>query len=186
MKKTLQLFAGILTCLVAMQSMAADYAFDKPGQHVFITFKASHLGYSYILGHFEDFEGRFSHDPANPEGSSVNVTIDVKSLDTDHAERDKHLRGDEYFDAETYPQVTFASTSFSGSKTEGVLKGKLDLRGVSRVIDIKVSKIGEGDDPWGGYRSGFEGNVTLKAADYGFPSWIGDVEVYLVVEGIRE
>jgi polyisoprenoid-binding protein YceI len=186
MKKAIALCVTVFTCLVCLQVHADDYAFDKPGQHVFITFKASHLGYSYILGHFEDFEGSFSHDPTKPESSSVTVTIDAKSLDTDHAERDKHLRGSDYFDVDAHPKVIFTSSSYSGSATGGTLTGELNLRGVSKTVDLAVNKIGEGDDPWGGYRSGFEGNVILNAGDYGFPAWIGDVEVYLVVEGVRQ
>ena len=179
MTKTIVLFTTLLTCLVCQRSYAVEYMFDKTGQHVFITFKASHLGFSYILGHFKDFDGTFSHDPAAPENSTVNVTIDARSLDTDHAERDKHLRGSEYFDVAAYPSVTFTSTGYTGSAKGGTLTGELNLRGVSKTVEIDVNKIGEGDDPWGGYRSGFEGNVILDAADYGFPEWIGDVEVYL-------
>ena len=186
MKKVISLFFLFLFCVTGTQSHGAEYLFDKPGQHVFITFKASHLGYSYILGHFEDFNGTFAYDPEKPQDSKVHVTIDVESLDTDHAERDKHLRGSGYFDVETYPSITFASSSSAGSSTRGVLTGNLSLRGVSQTIAIDVSKIGEGDDPWGGYRSGFEGSVILDAGDYGLPAWIGDVEVYLVVEGVRQ
>ena len=186
MKKILSLGFVLLLCVTAIRSHGAEYVFDKPGQHVFITFKASHLGYSYILGHFEDFNGSFAYDPETPEDSNVQVTIDVQSLDTDHAERDKHLRGPGYFDVETYPSITFASSSYAGSSTNGILTGNLTLRGVSKTIAIDVSKIGEGDDPWGGYRSGFEGSVILDAGNYGLPAWIGDVEVYLVVEGVRQ
>ena len=93
MKKVTSLCFVFLFCGSGMNSHGAEYVFDKPGQHVFITFKASHLGYSYILGHFEDFDGTFAYDADKPENSIVHVTIDVKSLDTDHAERDKHLRG---------------------------------------------------------------------------------------------
>ena len=186
MKKVISLCFVFLFCVSGLHSHGAEYVFDKPGQHVFITFKASHLGYSYILGHFEDFDGTFAYDPDKPEDSTVHVTIDVKSLDTDHAERDKHLRGSGYFDVETYPSITFASSSYAGSTTNGVLTGELNLRGVSKTIAIDVSKIGEGDDPWGGYRSGFEGSVVLDAGGYGLPAWIGDVEVYLVVEGVRQ
>jgi len=186
MKKILSLCCLLLFCVSATRADGAEYVFDKLGQHVFITFKASHLGYSYILGHFEDFNGSFVYDPQKPEDSSVHVTVDVRSLDTDHAERDKHLRGSGYFDVETYPSITFASSSYAGSSTSGVLTGNLNLRGVSKTIAIDVSKIGEGDDPWGGYRSGFEGSVLLDAGDYGLPAWIGGVEVYLVVEGVRQ
>ncbi|MBT5152939.1 MAG: hypothetical protein HON77_16265 [Gammaproteobacteria bacterium] len=186
MKKVILLSFVVLSCVTGMQSHGAEYVFDKPGQHVFITFKASHLGYSYILGHFENFNGAFEYDSGKPEDSTVHVTIDVESLDTDHAERDKHLRGSGYFDVETYPSITFASSNYAGSADGGVLTGNLNLRGVSKTIAIDVKKIGEGDDPWGGYRSGFEGTVILDAGDYGLPAWIGDVEVYLVVEGVRQ
>ena len=184
MKKVTQWMSLMLAGLCTQQCTAADYIFDKVGQHVFISFKASHLGYSYILGHFEDFNGRFTYDAADPGSSTASVTIDVKSLDTDHSERDKHLRGPEYFDVDANPKISFTSTSYAGNKTEGTLTGDLNFCGVDQKVDIAVSKIGEGKDPWGGYRSGFEGSVTLTAADYGLPEWIGDVEVYLVVEGV--
>ncbi|MFT7218809.1 MAG: polyisoprenoid-binding protein YceI [Candidatus Azotimanducaceae bacterium] len=186
MKIIFTLLAAVATSMACLPAYSADYVFDKPGQHVFITFKASHLGYSYILGHFEDFEGTFSHDPAAPENSRVNVTIDVGSLDSDHAERDKHLRGSQYFDVDTHPTITFNGKNYKGTATSGTLTGELNLRGVKKTVDIAVKKIGEGDDPWGGYRSGFEGEVTLNAGDYGLPAWIGQVDVYLIVEGIRQ
>ena len=162
--------------------MAADYNIDKKGQHAFVNFKASHLGYSYIIGRFNDFDGKFSHDKANPAASNVSVTINTKSLDTNHAERDKHLRSSDFFDADKYPTITFNSTSFDGK----TLKGDLNLHGVTKNISIDVKHIGEGDDPWGGYRSGFEGSVTLKASDYGMPEWVGDIEVELNIEGVRQ
>lgn len=177
------------TALVGMLSLpafAAEYVIDKDGQHAYVTFKASHLGYSYILGHFEEFEGRFTHDAKNPEASSVEVTIQTSSLDTDHAERDTHLLSADYLDAEKYPTVTFRSTGYAGSATEGVLTGELSFHGVTKTVDLNVSQIGEGADPWGGYRSGFEGNVVLAAGDYGLPAWVGDVEVMLIVEGVRQ
>ena len=99
------LFFGIVST-----STAADYVIDKPGQHAYITFKASHLGFSYIIGHFEDFEGKFTHDAADPSNSSASITIQTNSLDSDHAERDKHLKGADYFDAAKYPEITCVST----------------------------------------------------------------------------
>jgi len=181
-----QISALLLSLFFTHAALGADYIIDKEGQHAYIIFKASHLGYSYIIGHFEDFEGRFSYDSDNPQDSKVAVTIQVASLDSDHAERDKHLRGEDYFDAEQFPEVTFVSTKFEGTATEGKLHGVLNFRGIERDIVIDVNKIGEGKDPWGGYRSGFEGVVQLAAADYGLPEWIGTVDVTLIVEGIRQ
>ena len=63
--------------------------------------------------------------------------------------------------------------------------GTLEMHGVTKPVSIQASHVGEGKDPWGGYRSGFEGTVTIKAADFGMPDWVGDVEVGLVVEGLR-
>ena len=185
----LRYFAGvsaIIGALLSAQAMAADYIIDKQGQHAFITFKASHLGYSYIVGRFNDFDGDFSHFASKPEESSVNVTINAKSLDTNHAERDKHLRGPDFFNVAKYPTITFNSTSYKADGDNAKLVGDLTLHGITRSVEIDVNHVGEGNDPWGGYRSGFYGEVTLNAADYGMPDWVGKVDVELVVEGIRQ
>ena len=184
MRATKFLFGAAMAASLAMSSavMAADYIIDKKGQHAFVSFKASHLGYSYIVGRFNDFDGKFSHDADNPASSSVSVTINAKSLDSNHAERDKHLRSADFLDVEKYPTITFNSTGFDGS----TLKGDLSLHGVTKNVSIDVKQIGEGKDPWGGYRSGFEGLITLKAADYGLPDWVGNIDVELIVEGIRQ
>jgi polyisoprenoid-binding protein YceI len=167
--------------IISAPLMAADYSIDKEGQHAFVNFKASHLGYSYIIGRFTDFEGSFSHDDANASASSVNVTINSKSVDTNHAERDKHLRSDDFFNVDKQPQMTFASTGYDGKQ----LKGDLTIMGVTKSVILDVTKIGEGKDPWGGYRAGFTGAVTLAAADFGLPKWIGNMEVELNVEGVK-
>ncbi len=166
--------------------MAADYKIDAKGQHVAVIFKANHLGYSYNVGRFNTVDGRFSYDKAAPSASKVNVVIDAKSLDSNHAERDKHLRSDDFFNVAKYPTITFDSTSYTASSSGDVLKGNLTLHGVTKEVEIAVRHIGEGKDPWGGYRSGFEGEVIINAADYGMPKWVGDVEVDLIVEGIRQ
>lgn len=68
----------------------------------------------------------------------------------------------------------------------GKLTGDLTIHGVTKKVEIDVKQIGEGKDPWGGYRSGFQGDIMLKASDYGMPDWVGDVEIELIVEGIRQ
>ena len=171
---------------LSSSAMAVEYAIDKKGQHAFITFKASHLGYSYIIGRFNDFDGSFTHDKNNPGNSKIDVTIQAKSLDTNHAERDKHLRSEDFFNVSKYPTITFKSSAYEESGDGAKLTGDLTLHGVTREVVIDVVHVGEGKDPWGGYRSGFEGNLTLSAADYGMPDWVGNVDVNLIVEGIRQ
>ncbi|CAB0151531.1 Protein YceI [Pseudidiomarina piscicola] len=176
---------------VSANSQAEDYVIDIDGQHAFIQFKVSHLGYSYLLGEFTEFEGSFSFDESNPSAASVEVTIDTASLDSNHAERDKHLRSDDFFAVEDYPQASFVSTSYApNGDGSGILTGDLTLRGVTQSIAIDVTEVGAGADPWGGFRRGFEGMVTLTPAEFGFDYDLGPaaetVDMYLSIEGIRQ
>lgn len=179
------ILATSLFC-VASPAFAADYVIDKKGQHAFVNFKASHLGYSYIIGRFNDFSGTFSYDKADPASSKVSVSINTKSLDTNHAERDKHLRSADFFDVTKNPTATFESTGYKASADGDQLMGDLSINGVTKPVSIEVKHIGEGKDPWGGYRSGFEGNVTVNATDYGLPKWVGDVQITLNIEGVKQ
>ena len=175
-----------MSILFATPLMAADYVIDKEGQHASVFFKASHLGYSYIIGRFNDFEGSFSHDTSNPSASKASVTINAKSLDTNHAERDKHLRGENFLDVSKFPTITFTSTGYSAGSEGDKLEGDLSFHGVTRAVTIDINHIGEGPDPWGGYRSGFEGSVVLKASDFDLPEWLGNLEISLIAEGVRQ
>ncbi|RCL52679.1 MAG: hypothetical protein DBW88_15560, partial [Pseudomonas sp.] len=102
LKKTLAALV-LGSALVGGQAFAADYAIDKQGQHAFVNFKISHLGYSWLWGTFKDFDGSFSFDAAKPEQSKVNVTLKTASVDTNHAERDKHLRSDDFLNVAKHP-----------------------------------------------------------------------------------
>ena len=175
------------------QAQAADYVIDtEDGQHAFVQFKISHLGYSYILGSFEEFSGSFSYDPENLEASSASVEVEVASLNSNHAERDKHILSDDLLDEGEYPTATFTSTGFEPTgENEGVLTGDLTLHGETNEIEMPVTLVGEGEDPWGGYRAGFEGSTTLVLADYGidmsdFPEMMHELELYVTFEGIRQ
>lgn len=177
--------------LFAGQAMAADYVIDKQGQHAFVNFKISHLGYSWIYGTFKDFDGSFSFDAAQPEASKVNVTLNTASVDTNHAERDKHLRSGDFLNVDKHPTATFASTGVK-STGEGTadITGNLTLNGVTKPVVIAAKFLGEGKDPWGGYRAGFEGTTNIKMKDYGIKMDLGpqsaNVELILTVEGVRK
>ena len=87
--------ALLLSSAAFADKPGGTYQFDKKGAHQFVMFKISHLGYSWLYGRFNDFDGTFTVDEDNPENSSVEATIQTASLDSNHAERDKHLRGDD-------------------------------------------------------------------------------------------
>ena len=177
--------------LSAQVLYAADYVIDDKGAHASINFRVSHLGYSWLQGRFNTFDGKFSFDEENPEASTATVNILTKSIDSNHAERDKHLRSDDFLDVKAFPAAKFESTAFSmNSDGSAVMTGNFTLHGVTKPIDINVTKLGEGDDPWGGYRSGFAGTAEFKMKDFGITKNLGPasqtVYLELYVEGIRQ
>lgn len=181
--------AALFSAVPGTPAAAAGYKVDPA--HSFIQFRTQHLGFSWLVGRFNRFSGTMNYDPsAGPEAQSITVTIDAASLDTNHAERDKHLRGEDFFHVKKFPNVTFVSTGFRGGPDGGVLTGDLTLLGVTKPISFEVRKIGEGDDPWGGYRAGFAGGYTLTRRDFGMGYDLGptaeDVEIELFIEGIRQ
>ncbi len=184
----------LLACAFALPATATEhYNFDIKGQHAFIQFKVKHLGYSWLLGNFRKFDGSFDYDAEHPENNRVTATIDIASLDTNHALRNEHLTGEGFFDAAKFPQATFISTGYEAKDANhGVLHGKLTLRGVTKEVDIALHQLGAGKDPWGGFRRGFEGTTTLHLSDYKMKkaAMLGpvaeNVEVYLSIEGIRQ
>ena len=190
LKKTLAALV-LGSALVGGQAFAADYAIDKQGQHAFVNFKISHLGYSWLWGTFNDFDGDFSFDAAKPEESKVNVTLETASVDTNHAERDRHLRSDDFLNVAKHPTATFESTSVksTGGGTADIT-GNLTLNGVTKPVVIAAKFIGEGDDPWGGYRAGFEGSTTLTLKDFDIKMDLGPasqtVDLIISVEGVRK
>ncbi|TBW31739.1 YceI family protein [Azotobacter chroococcum] len=191
LKKTLAALALGSALLGAGQAMAANYLIDKEGQHAFVNFKISHLGYSWLYGTFRDFDGHFSFDAAQPETSKIQVNLKTASVDSNHAERDKHLRSPDFLNVAKHPTATFESTQVkpNGNGSFDIL-GNLSLNGVTKPVVIAARFIGEGKDPWGGYRAGFEGSTKLKLKDFDIQKDLGpasqEVELILSVEGVRQ
>lgn len=182
--------AGLLLGLSGLAA-AADYVIDTKGAHAFIQFHIKHLGYSWLVGRFNTFAGEFSYDEADPSAAKVAVTIDTASVDSNHAERDKHLRNADFLEVDRYPEARFVSTSYRDlGDGRGELKGDLTLHGVTRPLTIAVNHIGAGNDPWGGYRRGFEGRTEFALADFGIKKNLGPasqvVHLWLGIEGIRK
>ncbi|MDX2322107.1 MAG: YceI family protein [Moritella sp.] len=172
-------------------AQAADYKVDVAGAHASVQFKIKHLGYSWLLGRFNTFDGGFSYDAKSPNASQINMVIDTASLDSNHAERDKHLKSDDFLDVKKFPKATFKSQSMNFSDAEhGTVTGEFTLKGITKTITFPVTKIGEGSDPWGGYRVGFTGETDLKLTDYGITTNLGPasthVQMTLNIEGVRQ
>jgi polyisoprenoid-binding protein YceI len=185
--RTLAIACGLSFAALAGPARAADYEIDL--SHAFIQFRISHLGYSALIGRFNQFEGKFVWEKDQPQTAKVEVSIDMASLDSNWAERDKHLRGPDYLDVKKYPTTTFKSTKYEGDAASGKLHGNLTLHGVTRAVVLDMKSIGEGPDPWGGYRAGFEATTTLRLKDFGmdFPQLTPaaeTMELQLFVEGL--
>ena len=180
---------GLLT--LSASAFAADYTIDKEGQHAFINFKTGHLGFSMLHGRFNDFDGHFSWDAENPAASKVAVTINTASVDSNHAERDQHLRSADFLNTEQHPQASFISTDIDVTgDNRAQVTGDFTFNGVTRPVVIDAVFIGEGEDPWGGYRAGFSGTTSIKLADYNVSMDLGPasavVELDLNIEGLRK
>jgi polyisoprenoid-binding protein YceI len=180
----------LLTVTSSFSVTAAEYGVDIKGMHAFIQFRIVHLGYSVLAGRFNDFDGDFTWDKTNPGASSINIEIKTKSLDSNHAERDKHLRNADFLDVDKYPTATFKSTKYHGDASGGKMDGMLTLHGVTKAITLDVKVIGEGDDPWGGYRAGFEATTSIRRADFGMDYNLGpaaeSMDFDLFIEGVRK
>lgn len=189
MKKVFLTTALALGSIAPLGAFAADYVIDTQGAHASVNFTVSHLGYSFIHGRFNTFEGEFSYDPENVVASKVNVTIDTTSLDSNHAERDKHLRSGDFIDAGKFSTATFVSNKVE-ALAEGhyAVSGDLTLHGKTAPITIDTTFVGAGSDPWGGERAGFTGTTTLQLADYGIEAMgmVKTVDMQLFVEGIKK
>jgi len=170
---------------------AADYVIDSKGAHASINFKIQHLGYSWLVGRFDKFSGNFSYDKSNISAAKVEVNIDTSSVNSNHGERDKHLRSDDFLDVSAFATAKFISKKVT-DKGDGKLAiaGTLTLHGVSKDIVIDAQTVGEGKDPWGGYRVGFSGTTNIALTDYAIKMNLGpasnNVELNLYIEGIKQ
>lgn len=157
--------AAALSILAALPLQAETFAIDAG--HSEVGFQVRHL-VSQTRGRFNEFAGTVDLDPKNLANSSVDFKIKAASIDTNVADRDKHLRGADFFDVEKYPEITFKSKSIkaAGNDTYNVL-GTLTLHGVSKDITLPVTYLGQAKDPWGNVRAGFEAVTTLNRKDFG-------------------
>ena len=184
--KSTLLAAAISTSSMAM---AATYVIDDAtaGAHSQVDVQVKHIGISWVKGRFNSIAGTFEYDKANIGASSVEVTIDTTSFDSNHAKRDKHVMSGDFLDAAKYPTATFKSTSIEDLGAGKVkVNGDLNLHGETKAISFDAELTGEGDSPWGDYRAGFQGSADLKFADFkinGAKIGVEDFTVNMFFEG---
>ncbi len=180
----------VASLLFPVTVFAAD-TYNVDPVHSFARFKIKHLDIGYTYGEFKTISGTFVYDQDAPEKSSVKVSILTDSIDTNDAKRDKHLRSPDFFNSKKFSELVFASTAVKKlSDTELEVDGYLTIHNVAKPITVKLKKVGEGKDPMGLSRMGFETSFDVKRADFDM-NFMSDkvgnvVSVDLAVEGTKK
>ncbi len=186
--------AAAIALAASAPAQAAMETFRIDPEHTNIGFKVRHF-FSKVPGRFNKFEGQIRLDRENlAKGSSVEITIDAASIDTNDEKRDQHLRSADFFDVANHPKLTFKSTKVRQAGDNKLkVDGNLTIRGVTRPVTLDVDVLGFGKGY--GFRGGFEANTTINRKDFGV-AWndivegggyvLGnDVEIVLNVEAVR-
>jgi polyisoprenoid-binding protein YceI len=169
---------------MATATTTRTFTIDKA--HSEAVFQVRHL-ITKVRGRFSQFEGRIDFDEAEPENSSVAVTIDAASIDTNEPDRDKHLRSGDFFDSDAHPHITFKSTRVvRADANRFAVSGPLTIRGISKDITLPVTFLGLATDPWGKARAGFETEITINRKDFGL-TWNAALETggFLVGDDVK-
>lgn len=163
--------------------------------HSTATFKVRHLGIANVTGTFKVFQGDIEHEEDDFGGAKVRITVDANSLDTNHAQRDGHLKSPDFFHTEQFPVMTFSGVlRLSGDRYQVV--GDLTIRDVTKAVNFDAELTGMGKGRFGDNRAGFEVDGKINRKDFGL-TWsmltesggliVGEeVKVHFDVELIRE
>ncbi|MEU9732453.1 YceI family protein [Streptomyces sp. NPDC048002] len=128
---------------------------------------ARHLGISSVHGRFTEFTATVRIAPEDVTGSRVEAVIRAASIDTGNAARDTHLRSADFLDVERHPEITYRSTGLTpAGQDRWTVHGDLAMRGVVRPVDLDLSYLGTGSDPWGGTRAAFRATAELRREDF--------------------
>ncbi|HYN68573.1 MAG TPA: YceI family protein [Ornithinibacter sp.] len=158
-----------MTAIATLNTLTAGtWAIDPT--HSEVGFVARHLMVTKVRGSFADVSGtvEVAEDIAH---SVANVTIKTASVASGTADRDGHLRGADFFDSETYPDMTFVSTAFTGD----TLTGDLTIKGVTKPVTLDVEFNGVATDPWGNEKAAFEAHGEINRTDWGL-TWNANLE----------
>lgn len=164
--------------------------------HTTIGFSARHAMVAKVRGNFAEFAGSITLDGSNPAASNAELTVQTASIDTRNADRDGHLKSADFLDVESFPTLTFTSTSISGGGDTFTVTGDLTIHGVTKSVPVKFELLGVSTDPWGGVRIGFEGSTEISRKEFGLV-WnaaletggvlVGDtVKIELDVEAVKQ
>jgi polyisoprenoid-binding protein YceI len=158
----------ILAVAISTSLMAQSSTWKVDNSHSNVKFTVSHLVISEVDGTFRTYSGSINSSKADFDGATIEFTVDVASVNTDNEMRDNHLKGDDFFNAEKFPKMTFKSTSFkkkNGNNYE--LEGDLTIRDVTKKVKFDVVYGGTTKDPYGNIKAGFKATGKVNRKEYG-------------------
>ncbi len=171
-------------------TLAAADTYTVDPVHSSALFSVRHAEISNTHGRFNATAGSVTWDGTDATKSVIGIIVKTDSVDTGDAKRDSHLRTADFFNAKQFPEMTFSSKTVTMvDATTFTVTGDLTLTGTTKPVTVTVKKIGEGKDPWGGYRIGFESTFAIKRSDFGMKGVPGvgdDVTVTFALEGIKK
>jgi polyisoprenoid-binding protein YceI len=135
--------------------------------HSEVQFKVNHLVISTVTGAFKKFSGEVISESEDFDNAAVNFTIDVNSIDTNQADRDGHLKSEDFFAAAQYPEITFSGVLNKQDGNDYKLAGELSVRGTKKPVELDVEFGGIVKDPWGNIKAGFELIGKINRKDFG-------------------
>ena len=162
--KKISLIAAILAVQI---SLFAQTKWNVDAVHSNVKFTVTHLVISEVEGAFKVFSGTINSSTPDFNGASIEFTVDVNSINTDNEMRDKHLKSDDFFNAEKFPKMTFKSTSFkkvSGNKY--LLLGTLTIRDITKPVRVDVTYGGTAKDGNGNTKAGFKATTKINRFNY--------------------
>jgi polyisoprenoid-binding protein YceI len=154
------------TTIQAIADLTGDYVIDPA--HTRIGFVARHAMLTKVRGSFTEFEGKVHLDERSPAQSSAQIVIEVRSINTGNTDRDGHLRSNDFFAMDDFPEITFTSTEAEKLGDEDFrLTGDLTVKGVTKPVTVDFEYQGSAKDPFGNLRAGFEGKAIINRKDFG-------------------
>jgi polyisoprenoid-binding protein YceI len=170
-----------MSTITVPTTLTGTYTLDPT--HSRIGFVARHAMVTKVRGSFNEFSGAGSFDAENPVNSNLSLTVQAASIDTRNADRDAHLRSNDFFDMDQYPEITFQSTSVEQvGEQDYRVTGDLTIKGITRPVTVDFEFEGSAVDPYGNLRIGLEGTTTINRKDFGV-SWNAALETGGVLVG---
>jgi polyisoprenoid-binding protein YceI len=185
-------FAWVFAVVFAAASIARADDFKADPVHSFVVFDVHHFGAGYVYGTFAGPTGSIAYDDSDLTKTTFDMSVDTESIETRNENRDKDLKGPDFFDVKQFPTMTFKSTSVSKTGDNKMdVTGDLTIRGVTKSVTVPMEMTGSGTGMRGETRTGFRADFTINRTDFGMtadpaPAIANEIHVIVAIEAIKQ